>query len=179
MQTGFALRRVTSTAGLLLFCALATQADIVVTDNGLGFSPDPANIDAGQAVFWQDDGSGPYEIVSDTGAWAPFFTPGGVQFSAAGSYPYHDDAGNFGTVQVVAITPTPITLSSPRMVAGQFQFDAAGLAVGKTNVLQSSTNLLLPGSWVAIATNVATSDSMTFTNATLSGAHFFRLVQLP
>jgi hypothetical protein len=199
-----------------------------------------------------------------------FPTPGGILFDQPGTYPYHDDAGNFGTVNVsanvapsVVITnPTmnavftapasflfgadasdpdadglsdvqffvgtnlvddvffspyttmvtnlsagtyvltaiavdnvratatnsitiyvqntgPLTLSAPTIVAGRFQFTATGLTAGKTNVLQTSTNLAATANWVPIATNVATASSMSFTNPTSTGRYFFRLLQLP
>jgi len=260
------LRIVTWVTCLIGLCAFQASADVVVTDDGFGLSPDPVNIIVGDSVFWQDDGSGPYQIVSSTGAWAPFNTPGGVVFTQAGTYPYRDDAGNFGTVQVnfnippsvtitnpatnavftapatflfqadasdtdadglsdvefyvgtnlvddvfsspFATTVTDlaagtytltaiaydnagdtatnsitiyvrggITLTSPKIVAKHFLFSASGLAVGKTNLLQSLTNLLATN-WVSLATNVATTNTMSFTND-VSARGFFRVVQLP
>ena len=70
----------------------------------------------------------------------------------------------------------PITLAAPRLNGGQFQFDATGLTVGRTNLMQVSTNLI---SWTSFSTNIATNFSMTLTNAAGSKSQFFRLVQLP
>ena len=70
----------------------------------------------------------------------------------------------------------PITLAAPRLSGGQFQFDATGLTLGRTNLMQVSTNLI---SWTSISTNVATNFSMTFTNAVGLSGQFFRLIQLP
>jgi hypothetical protein len=67
-------------------------------------------------------------------------------------------------------------LESARQEGSQFLFAATGLTVGKTNVLQASTNLT---SWVAIKTNVANNASLAFTNATALPGRFFRLVELP
>jgi hypothetical protein len=224
----------------------------------------------GQAVYWVDDGTGPYTIYSTTSAWSPVTTPGGILFSAAGTYSYFDDAGDQGTVYVtanlpptVAITnPTnnatftapasftftatasdsdadglsdvafyvgtnlvddvfsspfetavtnlaagnytltvvasdnvgavssnsvsilvqnsgPIILTALTTTAGRFQFTATGLTTGKTNILQSSTNLMSSANWTPIATNIADSSSDSFTNAISGGHHFFRLLQLP
>lgn len=260
-------RTLTLLAGVVGFCAFHAKADVVVTDNGSTFSPDPVNIVVGQAVLWKDDGSGPYQITSATGAWTPFNTPGGILFSQSGTYSYYDDVGNFGTVQVspnippsvtitnpatnavfsapasflfaadasdpdadgvsdvefyvgtnlvddvfsspfattvtnltagtyqltaiaydnagatatnsITIYVGGITLITPRVVAGRFLFSASGLTPGKTNVLQTSTDLITSGAnWVPLATNVATAGNMSFTNAAMRRV-FFRLIQLP
>jgi len=249
--------------------AVQAHGQALVTDDGFSFSPDPVNIIAGGTVDWEDDGSGPYVIISDTGAWTPFLTPGGVLFNQPGRYDYHDDAGDLGTVIVTAnlppsvtitnpvnnavfsapatfdfsadasdpdadgmsdvefyvgtnlvddifsspytttVTNLPlgtyvltaiaydnlfatatnqitiyvqnggITLTSPRIVAGTFQFNASGLTIGKTNVLQASTNLASATSWVSLVTNVANVSTMSFTNPATLNRRFFRLFQLP
>ncbi len=257
----------TSIAGLIGFCAFQANADVIITDDGFSLSPDPVHIISGEAVYWQDDGSGPYGIISDTSLWQPFLTPGGIRFNQTGTYSYHDDAGNFGTVYVspnippsvtitnpatnavltapatfvfgvdasdsdadglsdvefyvgtnlvddvfsspftttvtnlaagsysltaiaydnagatatnaITIYVQNITLTVPRMVGGLFQFNASGLTVGKTNVLQTLSNLASTINWVSLATNVAATNSMSFTNSATNGRYFFRLVQLP
>ena len=257
-------------AGGIVLYTVQAQAQVVVTDDGFSFSPDPVNIVAGESVYWVDDGSGPYQIISDTGAWATFSTPGGLYFTQTGSYSYHDDAGDFGSVVVspnippmVTITnptnnavlappasfdfsadasdtdadglsdvefyvgtnlvddifaspftttvtnltagtyvltaiaydnvgatatnqititvgiPLPILLKSPRITAGTFQFVASGLAIGKTNIVEATTNLASAPSWVFLSTNVATSSTMSFTNPAAISRRFFRLIQLP
>src|SRR5438046_5761975 len=93
--------------GIVLY-ALQMHAQAFVTDDGFSFSPDPVNIVAGEYVYWVDDGSGPYLISSDTGAWAPFQTPNGVVFTQPGQYGYHDDAGDFGTVFVTPNIPPSV-----------------------------------------------------------------------
>lgn len=248
---------------------LPAQPYVTVTDNGAAFSPDPVSIVTGQAVYWVDDGSGPYTIFSSTSAWSPVTTPGGILFSAPGTYSYFDDAGDQGTVYVtanlpptVAITnPTnnavfttpasftfsadasdsdadglsdvvfyvgtnlvddvfsspfetsvtnlaagsytltavvydnvgatssnsvsilvqnsgPITLTAMTTTGGRFQITATGLTTGKTNILQSSTNLVSSADWITIATNIAGDSSASFTNTISDGHHFFRLLQL-
>lgn len=255
---------------LATVCALQAQPYVTVTDNGFTFSPDPVNIVTGQAVYWVDDGSGPYTIFSTTSSWSPVTTPGGILFTAAGTYSYFDDAGDQGTVYVttnlppaVAITnPTnnavftdpasftfsadasdtdadglsdvvfyvgtnlvddvfsspfetavtnlaagsytltavaydnvgvassnsvsilvqnsgPVTLTALTATADGFQFTATGLTTGKTNILQSSTNLMSSANWTPIATNIAGSSSASFTNAISGGHQFFRLLELP
>ena len=69
-----------------------------------------------------------------------------------------------------------LTLAAPRLNGGQFYFDATGLTLGRTNLMQVSTNLI---SWTSLSTNVATNFSMTFTNAVGLSGQFFRLIQLP
>jgi plastocyanin len=95
-----------------LFVAGA-QGHITVTDDGFSFTPDPVTVQVGDIVSWVDDGSGPYAIISDTGAWQTFQTPGGIIFSQAGTFPYHDDFGDFGTIQVNVNMPPTVTVTNP------------------------------------------------------------------
>jgi plastocyanin len=69
-----------------------------------------------------------------------------------------------------------VNLNAPRISAGKFLFDVTGLTSGKTNVLQTSTNLI---SWQPAKTNVAAGSAMTLTNTPSSGSHYYRLLQLP
>jgi len=64
---------------------------------------------------------------------------------------------------------------------GQLQITASNLAIGLTNYLQSSTNFSSSAFWVSVQTNVATSNTMTFTglSPTNAPAQFYRLVELP
>jgi hypothetical protein len=81
------------------------------------------------------------------------------------------------TIQVGSVAP--ILLSAPKIVAGKFQFNVAGLTVGKTNIVQCTTNIGSSSNWVALATNTAGTNTMSFTNASASGRNFYRVVQLP
>jgi hypothetical protein len=251
----------------VVVCALKAHAQVLVIDDGLGFSPDPVNITLGESVTWRDDGSGPYQIISDSGAWNTFSTPGGVLFSQVGTYPYHDDFGDFGTVIVtvnippsvtitnpannavlappatfafsadasdpdadglsdvqffvgtnqvddvfsspftttvtnlpsgtyllsaiaydnlgasstnqitISVQSLPLTITAARMSSEAFQFNASGLTIGKTNVLQVSTNLASAKAWVSLATNVANAATLSFTNPASPSQGFFRLLQ--
>jgi hypothetical protein len=104
---------------------------------------------------------------------------------AAGSYTLSVIAYDYAyatatnSISITVQSAAPIRLSAPRIVAGKFQFDATGLTAGKTNVLQSSTNLPFPTNWVPILTNVAAGSSASFTNTVSPGRRFYRLVQLP
>ena len=91
----------------------SAKAQIKVTDDGFSFTPDPVSILVGDVVSWVDDGTGPYQIVSDTGAWTTFKTPGQVLFTQAGTFTYHDDAGDFGTIQVNLNVPPSVTITNP------------------------------------------------------------------
>ena len=60
-----------------------------------------------------------------------------------------------------------------------FQFSATSLLIGKTNVIQVSTNLT---SWTSISTNVAATSSFNFTDPTPmtnSAVRFYRVWELP
>jgi len=111
---------------------------------------------------------------------APFTTT--LTNLAAGNYTLiaiaTDAYGWTGTnaVNITVNAGAAINLSAPRIAGGQFLFEVAGLTVGKTNIIQSSINLV---SWTGVRTNVATSSSMTVTNAIQSGSRAFRVVQLP
>ena len=74
--------------------------------------------------------------------------------------------------------PPTITVAAPRLVGGAFQFDVSGLVVGKTNLVETLTDLSLTN-WVPVATNVAASSTMTVTNPVGSNASFFQVIQLP
>jgi|GEM_PF-3368642 len=80
------------------------------------------------------------------------------------------------SIMITVSSGTSVTLIATRISTGQFLFDVTGLTVGKTNIMQASTNLF---SWTAIKTNVADNTLMTFTNATALPRRFFRLVELP
>ena len=101
---------------------------------------------------------------------------------AAGTYvllAVATDSRGAQATNAIAITvggSTEINLAAPRIFAGQFLFDVTGLTAGKTNVLQTSTNLL---SWQPAKTNIAASTAMTITNTPSAGAHFYRILQQP
>lgn len=114
---------------------------------------------------------------------SPFTTP--ITNLSAGTYilsvKAYDSVNATGTnaITITVQNPGPITLTAATAAAGQFRFSATGLTIGKTNVLQSSSNLVSSLNWVPIATNVASASSASFTNAVGSGVRFFRLLQLP
>jgi len=82
------------------------------------------------------------------------------------------------TITIHVGSAAPILLSAPQMAAGKFQFNVAGLTVGKTNIVQATTNIASSTNWVPVATNVAGASTMSFTNASASSRNFYRVVQL-
>jgi plastocyanin len=128
--------------------------------------------------FFLGTSGGTNSIVDDI--LAPFSAS--VTNLAAGTYTliaiatdyYFATATNAITITVGSATP--ITLNAPRVSGNQFLFDVAGLTIGKTNVVQASTNLT---NWTSIKTNVAAVASITVTNAVSSGAHLYRVLQWP
>lgn len=100
--------------------------------------------------------------------------PGSYTLIAVATDYYY--AATTNAVNITVTSGGPIQLSAPRRAGGVFLFDATGLTIGRTNVLQASTNLQ---TWVGLQTNVATATTATFTNALLPGARFYRLVQWP
>ena len=114
---------------------------------------------------------------------SPFETA--VTNLAAGNYTLtavaYDNVGavSSNSVSILVQTSSPIILTALTTTPGWFQFTAAGLTTGKTNILQSSTNLMSSANWTPISTNIAGSSSASFTNVISGGHRFFRLLQLP
>lgn len=148
---------------------------------GNSFSPPSLTIDLGDTVTWiSQDQDFTRTVTSDSGAWVTgYLFEEGDTFSVlfnfgTGDFHYHDDLGPTGTIKVVANVPNdPITLCSPKRVGNQFQFDISGLVIGRTNIIEASTNLT---AWLPLVTNVATS---TTSQVASFGTQFFRVMQLP
>ena len=120
IASGAQARKMISKATFLLIVSLfvacgtiQAQPSVTVTDDGFSLNPDPVSVVAGEIVRWIDDGTGPYTISSDSGAWTPFATPGGLYFTQPGTYNYHDDFGDFGSVHVSANIPPVVAITSP------------------------------------------------------------------
>jgi len=173
---------------LILWVASPAEATLHnVTVNGSSFSPAILTIDVGDTVVWENlDDTSAHSTTSDLPPSNPNYWNGllvnsgdtfGLTFNIVGTFTYHDqlDSGT-GSITVLKPAPPVINLASVRNEGGQLLFAATGLTVGKTNVLQASTNLT---GWLPIQTNVAANASMTFTNATALPRRFFRLVELP
>jgi hypothetical protein len=110
---------------------------------------------------------------------APYTAP--VTSLAAGTYTLiavaTDSRGAQATNSItITISSGSINLTAPRISAGQFLFNVTGLTVGKTNVLQTSTNLI---SWMPAQTNIAANISIMLTNGIVSGLHCYRILQMP
>lgn len=109
-----------------------------------------------------------------------------VSNAVAGNYAFTtratDNRGAVTTSPTVNAVVTTITLLSPVVpLSGQFQFNLSGLVVGKTNVIQSSTNLASPANWTSIKTNVAVATTSNFLDnaASPSTPRFYRVIELP
>ena len=173
---------------LVLLLALSAKATTYyVTVNDFGFSPATLTIEVGDTVVWENaDDLFSHSTTSTLSFSNPNYWNGllvnlgdtfGQTFNNVGGFNYFDQLGSgTGTITVILPVPPLISLGAPRQVGSQFLFDASGLTAGKYNVLQASTNLT---SWVSIATNVADTTSMTFTNSTALPRRFFRVLELP
>lgn len=172
---------------LSLLSSLSTRgADFHVFANASSFSPNTVQIAVGDTVTWENnDPFFPHTTTSDLQLTDPNYWNGFIidqgdtfttTFNAAGTYTYHDTFDDFAGTVIVIAPSAGIELSNPRRESGQFNFEATGLTVGKTNILQASTNLT---AWVAIKTNVAAASTVTFTNTMTQPARCFRLLQLP
>ena len=159
-----------------------------ITVNGSSFAPAMLTIEMGDTVIWENqDDFFPHTTTSDLSFFDPNYWNGllaslgdtfDFTFNNAGTFTYHDESDTgTGTIIVQASGATPvIRLDSAHIMGGQFFFSAAGLTVGKTNVLEASTDLTR---WVAIQTNIADGAALTFTNAASLPGCCFRLIELP
>jgi hypothetical protein len=138
---------------------------------------DPNPDDLWDVEFWVND-----EMVDDV-----YLPPYGTTVTdlPAGTYTLTAIAWDFSyvtatnSITITVVDSSAIALTVSGVVAGNFEFNATGLTVGKSHVLQTSTNLASPANWVSVATNLAASGTASFTNAVATGPHFFRLLQLP
>lgn len=168
-------------AGVLLL--LDSRAVFAATTNvsfgSFFFAPKSVTINVGDTVIWTN-ASFAFHTVTGTGA-DPVCGPGSVPvscshtFTQPGTFPYvctvfgHAAAGMTGVVIVVQAPITPATLSSPmRLPDGPFAFTVTTSA-NRTNVVETSTNF---SNWIAIGTNVPTSNSFNFTDT--NGGSFSR-----
>lgn len=158
------------------------------TNNAVLAAPATFNFTA-DASDTDEDGLSDVEFYVGTNQVDDIFFPGPyattVSNLTAGTYQLSavafDNVGaaTTNTITIQVGTVAPILLSAPKMVAGKFQFNVAGLTTGKTNVIQSTTNIASSSNWVAVATNVASTNTMSFTNASASSRNFYRVLQMP
>lgn len=152
-----------------------------------GFLPATLHIHVGDTVVWINiDEFFSHTTTSDLqfpdpDAWHALLVDEGNMFAKVfnnpGTFTYKDKADlGTGTILVTAVSVPSIALESTRLNGDQFVFEATGLAVGKENVLEFTTNLV---HWTAVSTNLANNTSMTFTNVINPGPGFFRVHQLP
>jgi hypothetical protein len=152
-----------------------------------GFDPSYLEIQVGDTVWWtnEDDWGDTHSTTSNQGLWdsgpVPFGYSVYLTFPYAGTYPYYCKYCYMsGTIVVLAPAPPPKpSLTSPlRLPTGDFRFTVTNVVVGKSTIIQASTNMV---DWSALSTNVA---STTFYHYTNTGAATFprrcyRAIALP
>lgn len=106
-------------------------------------------------------------------------TAGDYQLSAIAYDNLGAAASSSVNISVRSWVPPQASMSQPRFVAGEFQFDAAGLPVGNQVVLQSATSLDPSATWTSISTNQVIGNTMSFNQPAADGAHFYRLLLMP
>jgi hypothetical protein len=157
-----------------------TNNSVLTAPATFTFAADASDADPGDlwdVEFWVGD-----DMVDDV--YDPPYTttvtnlPAGIHTLKVVAWDY-SYATATNTISITIVEPGPITLTGSALAGGNFRFEASGLVVGKTNVLQSSTNLTSPLSWVSISTNVAAGSMASFTNTLSVGPHFFRVIQWP
>jgi hypothetical protein len=110
----------------------------------------------------------PFSIIASNLSAGPYSltavaTAGGISATSA-------------VVNITVLMPIAVRLSSSVITNGVFAFDYSANP-GLSYVVQSSSNLT---SWVSLATNVASSNPVHFTNAFVPGApHYYRVGRMP
>lgn len=158
----------------------SVAAQKVVSIDAAGFQPNSWTIGVGDSILWFNlDPNSAHTTTSDRPVGDPDFWNVSLNYTAfytrtfprAGTFTYHDNVSGFiGTIIVYAPA-----LSAPRKVNNQFVFEVTGLTVGRTNLLQFSTNLT---TWTTFQTNTAAASTATFSNAVSGNRKFYRLVEM-
>jgi hypothetical protein len=172
--------------GVLLATVSSLQGSTWEVDwtYGYGFDPDALTINSGDGVdiVDQDDaawvevtGARPESFSFDIWNWGGDYLyvynhPGTFYFSEESDY------YNISPMVTVTVNPSAMQLKLPRIAAGHFLFEVTGLTVGKTNLIQASTNLV---AWTSIKTNVAAASSATYTNPISTRFQHYRIFQKP
>jgi hypothetical protein len=165
--------------------ARATEWDVYMSDDG--FDPSYQAIQVGDTITWinDDDWGDSHTTTSTQGYWDSGEVPFGYSISLAfpytGTYPYYDEyTGNTGTIVVnpPPPPPRPILTNPTHLLNGSFQCTVTNLVVGKTFIIQASTNLV---NWPGVYTNVAPATSYTYVDNGAVGLprRFYRALALP
>jgi plastocyanin len=163
----------------------AAEYDVYMYD--YGFDPSSLQIQVGDTVWWtnDDDWGDPHTSTSTQGLWdsgeVQWGYSVGLTFPYAGTFPYRCSICYIsGTIVVLAPAPPPkpILVSPIRLSNGDFKFTVTNVVVGKTTIVQASTNLV---NWAGLSTNVAFGTSYAYTNtgAATFPRRFYRAVALP
>ena len=193
-QRGFSIRVIRGLI-LKLGCVLggawlghvqAAQFTVQMTPSWT-FNPSYLEIQASDTVTWINlDDSDSHDSVSTQGYWdsglLDYMGTYSFQFPVTGTFPYvdsfYDQAGMTGTIVVkpVTVVPQPL-LINPLGLTNGFQFGVTNLIVGKTNILQSSTNL---AGWTGFYTNVASRTGYTYVDMRPAvQRRYYRAMALP
>ncbi len=84
-------------------------------------------------------------------------------------------SGTSAVVNVSIVTPTAISMSQPKVSAGQFSFSYS-TDPGLSYLVQGTADLK---TWVPVLTNVATANPSTFSTPAAGVGHFYRVGRLP
>jgi plastocyanin len=163
----------------------AAEHDVWMLD--YGFDPSYLQVQVGDTVWWtnDDDWGDTHSTTSTQSLWdsgpVAWGYSVGLTFTYAGTFPYYCKYCYMsGTIVVLAPAPPPRpSLINPiRFPNGDFKFTVTNVVVGKTTIVQASTNLV---NWTGLGTNVAAATSYPYTNtgAATFPRRFYRAIALP
>lgn len=181
MNKGILGGAVLTVAGIVLSTLPQAHGDVVVNwDFDDGFSPVTVSVTAGESVIWQNVDPFGFDVSVTVDGVQTFFLPNlnahGVVFSTRGTYGFHSDFGDNGSVVVDYATSPSLVLDAFRVEGSRLLINASGLSEGATNILESTVNFKV---WTPVSTNVAPDSTMTLTNSISPTPMFYRLIELP
>jgi len=154
----------------------------------LGRNPDYLVVQVGETVtWWNIDVSGDdHSTHSFTYSWnsgaIPYLDGVYLTLIKTGQFAYRDDYT--GATALLVVTPAvvqpplPLLTNSVRLSDGSFQCTVTNILIGKTSIVEASTNLV---DWVGVSTNTPSADSYEFIDgdAATLGRRFYRVLAMP
>jgi plastocyanin len=149
------------------------------------FSPASLQIQVGDTVTWTNEDNLDFHDSYCSGIWysgpLDYGQQWSLMFPVLDTFSYEDSryyiVGMTGTIVVGQAVPAPLLTNVVMLTDGTFQCTVTNLVVGKTNIVQASSDLL---NWTSIYTNVAFDTGFLFLdNAAAISPRFYRAYVVP